>query len=148
MEQLEGAMETPMGEDYTICTGGAEGTDSMAKQCARELAMNVVLKIPLGHPRSRNVSPLSQLQLNQADEYVKRASQVLAKTPAFTNTSKANLLRRNVYIPPEPRPCTPLDNSKICITHAPSKVVLGGPFNWPWRCVRGLLNSTEYHPSS
>lgn len=98
MEQSEEPMETPLGDGYTIYTGGAEGTDSVAKLCARELEMNVVLTIPPRHPRSKSVTLLRELQLSPADEFVKRAAHILGRCTAFTNTYKANLLRRNLYI--------------------------------------------------
>ena len=98
MEQPEETMETPLGDGYTIYTCGAEGTDSVAEIRARELGINVVLKIPPGHSRSKSVTLLSELQFSQADEFVKCAAQVLGSCTAFTNTYKANLLRRNLYI--------------------------------------------------
>ena len=54
----EEPMETPLGDGFTIYSGGALGSDSVAEFAARELGMNVEIKIPPGHPRARSVSPL------------------------------------------------------------------------------------------
>ena len=79
-------------------SGGTLGTDSIAEQCTKELGMNVVLKIPPGHPRSKTITPLSELVLSQAVTIIYRAANILGRSIAFTNSYKGNLLRRNLFI--------------------------------------------------
>ena len=55
----EEPMETPLGDGFTIYSGSALGSDSVAEFAARELGMNVEIKIPPGHPRACSVSPLT-----------------------------------------------------------------------------------------
>ena len=85
MEQSEDLWK-PLWVTATLFTQGSLGTDSIAEQFAKELGMNVVLKIPPGHPRSRTITPLSELVLSQADEIINRAANILEKSTAFTNS--------------------------------------------------------------
>ena len=96
----EEPMETPLGDGFTIYSGGALGSDSVAEFAARELGMNVEIKIPPGHPRARSVSPLTPQELDEANPYVERAAQMLHRSlyQHPTNTFKTNLLKRNFHI--------------------------------------------------
>ena len=99
MEQSDEAMETPLGDRYTILTGGAEGTDTIAEQWGRELGMYVALYIPQGHARSKTITPLTWNVLSQADLLLSRAAKVLGKAVNYTESNyKTNLLRRNYWI--------------------------------------------------
>lgn len=99
MEQSEKPMENPLGAGYTINTGGAEGTNSMAEKCARELGMNAVLRIPPGHARSKTITPLGWNELSQPDLLLAGTAKALAKTVNYSESNfKANLLRRNYWI--------------------------------------------------
>ena len=73
----EEPMETPLGDGFTIYSGGALGSDSVAEFAALELGMNVEIKIPPGHPRARSVSPLTPQELDEANPYVERAAKML-----------------------------------------------------------------------
>ena len=94
------SMETPLGDGFTIYSGGALGTDSVAEFAARELGMNVEIKIPPEHPRARSVSPLTPQELDEANPYVERAAQRLRRFSYQhpSNTIKGNLLKRNFHI--------------------------------------------------
>ena len=54
---MEQDMQTPLGDGYTIHTGSAIGTDSVAEQCVRELGLNVIVMISQGHARSDPHTP-------------------------------------------------------------------------------------------
>ena len=72
----EEAMEVPVCNGYTICTGGAVGTDSIAEQCARELGMNIEVMIPSDHVRAKTITPLSQSILEkEAEPFLNAAAQ-------------------------------------------------------------------------
>ena len=92
-------METPLGDGFTIYRGGALGTDSVAEFAARELGMNLEIKIPPDHARARTVTPLTPQDLDLANPYLERAANMLRR-PFFPATSsyKNNLLRRNFHI--------------------------------------------------
>ena len=96
----EEPMETPLGDSFTIYSGGALGSDSVAEFAARELGMNVEIKIPPGHPRACSVSPLTPQELDEANPYVERAAKMLKRSLSQhpTNSFKNNLLRRNFHI--------------------------------------------------
>ena len=96
----EELMETPLGDGFTIYSGGALGSDSVAEFAARELGMNVEIKIPPGHPRARSVSPLTPEELDEANPYVERAAKMLNRSlyQHPTNNFKNNLLKRNFHI--------------------------------------------------
>ena len=92
-------METPLGDGFTSYSGGALGTDSVAEFAARELGMNLEIKIPPDHARARTVTPLTPQDLDLANPYLERAANVLRR-PFFpaTGSYKNNLLRRNFHI--------------------------------------------------
>ena len=91
-------METPVGDGFTIYSGGALGTDSVPEFAARELGMNLEIKIPPAHARARTVTPLTPYELDLANPYVERAAKMLNRSLHFTNTYKNNLIRRNFHI--------------------------------------------------
>ena len=94
------SMETPLGDGFTIYSGGALGSDSVAEFAARELGMNVEIKIPPEHPRARSVSPLTLQELDEANPYLERAAKSLRRFSYQhpSNTFKGNLLKRNFHI--------------------------------------------------
>ena len=96
----EEPMEIPLGDGFTIYSGGALGSDSVAEFAARELGMNVEIKIPPGHPRASTVSPLTPQELDEVNPYVERAAKMLNRSlyQHPTNSFKNNFLRRNFHI--------------------------------------------------
>ena len=97
----EEAMETPLGNDYTIYTGGAEGTDSLAEQCARQWGMDVSILIPPGHERTKSISPVSSACMENAVPFMRAAAKNLGKTCPSTNHPwpySSKLLARNYCI--------------------------------------------------
>ena len=73
------------------------GSDSVAEFAASELGMNLEIKIPPGHSRTRTMSPLIPRELDEANPYVERAAKMLNR-PFNSNSYKYNLLRRNFHI--------------------------------------------------
>ena len=93
-------METPLGDGFTIYSGGALGTDSVAEFAARKLGMNLEIKIPPDHDRARTVTPLTPHDLDEANPHVERAAKMLRRPFFFSaiDSYKNNLLRRNFHI--------------------------------------------------
>ena len=92
----EEAMEGPVCNGYTICTGGAVGTDSIAEQCARELGMNIEVMIPPDHVRAKTITPLSQSMLEkEAEPFLNAAAQSLGRNLSHMSRYTKNLLARN-----------------------------------------------------
>ena len=73
-------METPLGDGFTIYSGRALGMDSVTEFAAKELGMNMVIKIPPAHPRARAMTPLTESELDQPDPYVKSAAKILNRS--------------------------------------------------------------------
>ena len=67
-------METPLGDGYSIYTGGAEGTDAIAEQCARHWGMDVNILIPPGHARTKTITPVSDARMEQAVPFMTAAT--------------------------------------------------------------------------
>ena len=78
-------METPLWDGFTIYSGGALGTDSVAELAARELGMNLEIKIPPDHARARTVTPLTLHDLDEANRYVERAAKMLRRPFFFSH---------------------------------------------------------------
>ena len=91
-------METPLGDGFTIYSGVALGTDSVAEFAARELGMNLEIEIPPDHARARTVTPLIPHDLDLENPYVERAANLRRPFFSATNSYKNNLLRRNFHI--------------------------------------------------
>ena len=99
-EKKDEPMETSPCGEYTIFTGGAEGTDFLAEKCAINAGMKVDIKIPEGHPRSSSITPLRSEVLIQADSVVFAARQALGKSLDLGSRTNytTNLIRRNYFI--------------------------------------------------
>ena len=94
-------MDTPLGDGYEIYTGGAEGTDTLAEQCARQWGMDVNILIPPGHDRTKTISPISTTMMESAVPFMRAAPKNLGKTCPSTNHPwpySAKLLARNYCI--------------------------------------------------
>ena len=88
----------PVGEEFTIVTGGALGADSSAEECAKEWGMNVELKLCPHHHRVSDAQPsLSRAQLARVAYQVDRAGNRLGRQPT-KNPFVRDLLARNWYI--------------------------------------------------
>ena len=100
-EKKDEPMETAPCGEYTIFTGGAEGTDFLAEKCAINAGMKVDIKIPEGHPRSSSITPLWSEILVKADSVIFAAMKSLGKSldlGSLNRTYTANLIRRNYFI--------------------------------------------------
>ena len=97
LKKLAEGMDVPLGDGFTIYSGGALGSDSAAEFTASELGMKLEIKIPPGHARTRTISLLTPRELDEANPYVERAAKMLNR-PFNSNSYKYNLLRRNFHI--------------------------------------------------
>ena len=98
-EKKDEPMETSLCGEYTILTGGAEGTDFIAEKCAINAGMKVDIKILEGHHRSSNITALRSDILIQADSVVFAAMKSLGKSLDLQSHSyTVNLIRRNYFI--------------------------------------------------
>ena len=96
-EEFEEPMDLSVRAEFTVMTGGAEGTDALAESCARHVGMQVELKIPPGHPRAIKVTPVPEGRLKEADDYLREAAFHLKRRVSGTPYT-LNLLRRNYAI--------------------------------------------------
>lgn len=108
--------------------------------------MNVILTIPLGHARSKTITPLTEVQLEQADLHLDRAAQSLRRSRP-TNIYKANLLRRNHWTIRYARTVYAFGQFEDPHNPAPSKVELVGRFKWPLKLTHQKMLSVYdmYH---
>ena len=126
-------METPLGDGYEIYTGGAEGTDTLAEQCARQWGMDVNILIPPGHERTKTISPISDAQMESAVPFMRAAAKNLGKTCPSTNhpwSYSAKLLARNYWIVNRSRTTYAFGRFVDPFDPCTLKVERVGPFNW------------------
>ena len=89
---------TSLGARFTICTGGAIGTDSLAQQLAKEWGMGVKLCLaPHHHKVSEKYPAISREDLDSAMHRVHIASARLKRHPT-KNPFVRDLLARNWFI--------------------------------------------------
>ena len=91
-------MSTSTGSGFTIITGGAIGTDTLARQCAEEWGMTVKLCLPPHHHSVSEKDPtISSKHLELCQPLVTRASRRLKRHPS-KNPFVRDLLARNWFI--------------------------------------------------
>ena len=91
-------MTAPTGSGFTIVTGGAVGTDTLAQQCAEEWGMTVKLCLPPHHHSVCEKHPaISSKCLELVQPLVERASRRLDRHPS-KNPFVRDLLARNWFI--------------------------------------------------
>ena len=87
--------------DENICfSGGAKGADSLFGQCAEVCDHKVMHFSFIGHKPAvkANIYPISDLDLQQADKFLKRANLVLKRgTFPYESDYVNNMLRRNYF---------------------------------------------------
>ena len=92
------AAATTLGARFTICTGGAIGTDSLAERLAKEWGMGVKLCLaPHHHKVSEKYPAISREDLDSAMHRVYIASSRLKRHPT-KNPFVRDLLARNWFI--------------------------------------------------
>ena len=92
-----------IGREITIITGGAQGADTLAEQCAKEWGMKVKLKLCPHHHRVSDDHPcVSRSGLNDVAPQVHVAAARLGRQPA-KNPFVKDLLARNWFIMQEAR---------------------------------------------
>ena len=92
------AAATLLGAQFTICTGGAIGTDSLAERLAKEWSMGVKLCLPPHHHKvSEKYPAISREDLDNAMPRVYIASARLKRHPT-KNPFVRDLLARNWFI--------------------------------------------------
>ena len=91
-------MASSIGSTFTIITGGAPGTDTLAEECAKEWGMKIKLCLPPYHHRVSEQHPaiFQQCLLNRLP-FVKTASERLKRHPT-KNPFVIDLLARNWFI--------------------------------------------------
>ena len=87
-----------IGSTFTIITGGAAGTDTLAEECSKEWGMQIKLCLPPHHHRVSEKHPaISQQCLLNCLTFVKTASERLKRHPT-KNPFVRDLLARNWFI--------------------------------------------------
>ena len=69
---------------FTIISGGANGVDLEAERFASDYGLPVQIFIPLCHPRSKYLSPLTHSQLGEAIPITNQLSNCLDKPLSHT----------------------------------------------------------------
>ena len=91
-------MASSIGSTFTILTGGAIGTDSLAEECAKEWGMHVKLFLAPHHHRVSEKHPaIPHQKLMNRLPFVQTASQRLKRHPS-KNPFVRDLLARNWFI--------------------------------------------------
>ena len=91
-------MLTSTGSGFTIITGGAIGTETLARQCAEEWGMTVKLCLPPHHHSMSEKHPaISSKHLELCQPLVARASCRLGRHPS-KNPFVRDLLARNWFV--------------------------------------------------
>ena len=118
---------TIIGHGHVLYTGGADGTDTLAEEMAREYGMQIEVIVPPNHPRAKFTSPASVEVLIQADPAIGAAAHKLCKRVP-THFYTLSLLQRNqTTLPEKSIPSLPLEN---CVqTKKEWKEELGGLCN-------------------
>ena len=75
----EEEMQLTIGHGHVLYTGGADGTDTLAEEMAREYGMQIEVIVPPNHPRAKFTSPASVEVLMQADPAIGAAAHKLCK---------------------------------------------------------------------
>ena len=92
----------PIGNDYELYTGGCAGADEEAETMGMEMGFKVHIKIGPQHPRSQNVTPLTQEELLAAEPFLRRANETLKRKLPKLDMSHSpyyrELLQRNFHI--------------------------------------------------
>ena len=91
-------MASSIGSTFTILTGGAIGTDSLAEECAKEWGMHVKLFLAPHHHRVSEKHPaIPHQKLMNRLPFIQTASQRLKRHPS-KNPFVRDLLARNWFI--------------------------------------------------
>ena len=93
----EEEMQLTIGHGHVLYTGGADGTDTLAEEMAREYGMQIEVIVPPNHPRAKFTSPASVEVLIQADPAIGAAAHKLCKRVP-THFYTLSLLQRNYHI--------------------------------------------------
>ena len=118
----EEEMQLTIGHGHVLYTGGADGTDTLAEEMAREYGMQIEVIVPPNHPRAKFTSPASVEVLMQADPAIGAAAHVFQLT--FTLSPSCSAI---TTLPEKPIPSLPLEN---CVqTKKEWKEELGGLCN-------------------
>ena len=72
-------MQTCVGNGFVLFTDGAKGTDQLAEDLGLRFGIQVEVLIPLGHSRSRTISPVPPQVLVLANPYIEEAAEKLNK---------------------------------------------------------------------
>ena len=92
----------PIGNDYELYTGSCHGADEEAERMGLEMGFKVHIKIGPQHPRSQNVTPLTQEELLAAEPFLMRANETLKRKLLKLDMSHSpyyrELLQRNYHI--------------------------------------------------
>ena len=75
----EETMQLTIGHGHVMYTGGAQGTDTLAEEMAKEYGMQIEVLVPPNHPRAKFTSPASVEVLMQADPAIGAAAHKLCK---------------------------------------------------------------------
>ena len=73
----EEEMQLTIGHGHVLYMGGADGTDTLAEEMAREYGMQIEVIVPPNHPRAKFTSPASDEVLMQADPAIGAAAHKL-----------------------------------------------------------------------
>ena len=93
----EEEMQLTIGHGHVLYTGGADGTDILAEEMAREYGMQIEVTVPPNHPHAKFTSPASVEVLIQADPAIGAAAHKLCKRVP-THFYTLSLLQRNYHI--------------------------------------------------
>ena len=123
----EEEMQLTIGHGHVLYTGGADGTDILAEEMAREYGMQIEVIVPPNHPRAKFTSPASVEVLIQADPAIGAAAHKLCKrvpTHFYTLSLSCSAI---TTLPEKPIPPLPFEN---CVqTKKEWKEELGGLCN-------------------
>lgn len=96
MQMVEESMQTGVGNEYVLYTGGTPGIDSLAEQQGVHYGMNVRIILSPTQERSRFITPLTLQQLKEAEPFVHKANLTLKRN--IEGTVNLGLLQRNYWI--------------------------------------------------
>ena len=97
-QDVEEEMQLNIGNSHVIYTGGAQGTDALAKEMAKHFGMQVEVIVPPNHPRAQYASLSTVEVLVLANPHLHQAAHKLCKrvpSPFYT----LQLLQRIYQVP-------------------------------------------------